>query len=90
MRKRQWFVFQVFTGGRNLLDQPTWHWEITLQYHTKTEVFKAYNRYGGHRAVRHVFTLRQFVEAVGIEAARRVLESNRGHILADKERYENE
>lgn len=90
MRKRQWFVFQVFTGGRDLLDQPTWHWEVTLQYRTKAEVLKAYNRYSGHRKVRHVFTLRQFVEAVGIKEAQRVLEANRGHILADKERYEKE
>lgn len=90
MRKRQWFVFQVFTGGRNLLDQPTWHWEVTLQYRTKTEVFKAYNRYGGHRKVREVYTLKQFVEAVGIQTAQRVIEANRGQILADKERYSEE
>jgi hypothetical protein len=90
MRKRQWFVFQVFDGGRDLLDRPIWHWEVTLQYHTKAEVFKAYNRYSGHRKVREVFTLRQFVEAVGIQTARRVMEDNRGRILADNERYSEE
>lgn len=90
MKKRQWFVFQVFTGGRNLLDQPTWHWEITLQYHTKKEVFNAYNKPGYARQVREVFTLRQFVEAVGIKEAQRVLEDNRGIILYEKKRYTEE
>lgn len=89
MRKRQWFVFWVIDDGRNLLDQPMGHWEVTLQYRTKAEVFKAYNRYSGHRKVREVFTLRQLVEKYPREW-RYILEERRPFILADKERYEKE